>query len=304
MRKVLLSIVLCLSTIVTHAQLLGSIKLDPKELSIPSLATDSTLFLEDAIRSGLFISKQSFQICDKKSGELFGLNGKDEFGIEYTIGIKVPGGFVLTDKAVRPWVYNSKYNKYKETHDPVFFEANYAEAGKKVKYASLDYSLSKQEELVDTTLYRFDSATFSGDGFPIDTEEGEKEGWVVWITADSETDYESEVNLNYVTSRMKISVKKSKRSYDIDIPRMAQNVLAGLYVVPSYARIGIVEFRLCGIIAPAGEDWKIFCPFAGQEQPVGQKEEVAAESAVDDPSELTPIGKQDKEKPKDKKKKK
>lgn len=66
------------------------------------------------VSPALFLFRQSFQVADNKTGDLYGLNNQDEFGAEVSIGIKVKDGFVLTDKAMRPWAYNRKFDEYKE----------------------------------------------------------------------------------------------------------------------------------------------------------------------------------------------
>ena len=81
--------------------------------------------------------------------------------------------------------------------------------------------------------------------------------------------------------------------------------MGGIYVVPVYTKIGVIEFRLCGIVSLVDDGWKIYCPF------VGMKGEEASDEAPgdtevgsDEPSELTPVKDMGKEKAKDKKKKK
>ena len=71
-------------------------------------------YVENAVRTGLFLTKHSFRICDEKSGDLFGLDGKDEFGSQYAFGVKVPGGILLTNRSVCPWLYDVNFEKYKD----------------------------------------------------------------------------------------------------------------------------------------------------------------------------------------------
>lgn len=267
--------------------------------------SNNQYIIEEAIENGLFISRQSFQICDKKTGELFGLNGEKEFGIQYSFGIKIPGGFLLNDKAVRPWIYNDKYKKYQHQYDPVFYQAKYSDVSQKAKYDSLSYTLVGMQELVDSTMYSFSSETFGGNGFVLDYSEGEKKGWIVWITIDKDTDLSNSAKLNYTIYKKDLTVGTFGEVHKIVEPNLYQNILGGIYVVPYYTEIGVIEFRLCGVIAKSKEGWKIHCPFVGMEdkmssgQKPNQEEEVKEED--EDASELTPVGKG---KNKDKKKRK
>lgn len=270
-----------------------------------TFVSNNQQIVREAVEKGFFMSKQSFQICDRESGELFGLNGKKEFGIQYTIGVKVSGGYVLTDMAVRPWVYNSKFDKYKDKYDPVFYEAMYSELGGKPKYEPLDYSLTNQEELTDEALYLFSSGTFNQTGFVVDTDAGEKNGWVVWFIAKKDADFEKSVDINYTIFRQDIKVGEGQEFSDIEMPTTEQTVMGGVYVVPYYPNAGVIEFRLCGFIAKVDNSWKIICPFVGKEiaaKPADDK--VTDEDVVqeDGGGELTPVGNKDKkEKSTDKK---
>lgn len=265
----------------------------------------SQQFVEDAVTSGLFISEQSFQICDKETGELFGLNGKSEFGKQYSIGIKIPNGLLLSDVAVRPWMYDMKYGKYKDKYDPVFYQAKFAEMKEKAEFDSLAYSMTGMQELIDTTFYSFSSQTFDGKGFALDYTKGEKDGWLVWIVADKNADISSMPKSNYSIYRKKLEVNGPKVSFDVVHPDEKQNILGGIYVVPYYTEIGVIEFRLCGVMSKSKGGWKIHCPFVGMEDEISseqkpnQEEEVKEED--EDASELTPVGKG---KNKDKKKRK
>ena len=264
----------------------------------------SQQFIEDAVTSGLFVSEQSFQICDKETGELFGLNGKSEFGKQYSIGIKIPGGLLLNDVAVRPWMYDMKYGKYKDKYDPVFYQAKFAEMKEKAEFDSLAYSMTGMQELIDTTLYSFSSDAFNGKGFALDYTKGEKDGWLVWIIADENADISSMPKLNYSIYRKKLEVDGPKVSFDVVHPDEKQNILGGIYVVPYYTEIGVIEFRLCGVMSKSENGWKIYCPFVEREEEMTFEQKPEPEGEIkddDDASELTPIGKG---KNKDKKKKK
>lgn len=84
-----------------------------KGIDNASQVLDKSLLM-DAVSSAFFLSRQSFQVADKKTGELYGLNNQNEFGKEITLGVKAKEGFLLTDKAIRPWEYNSKFNSYRD----------------------------------------------------------------------------------------------------------------------------------------------------------------------------------------------
>lgn len=265
----------------------------------------SQQFIEDAVTSGLFISEQSFQISDKETGELFGLNDKSEFGKQYSIGIKITNGLLLNDVAVRPWVYDKKYKKYQDKYDPVFYQAKFAELKEKARFDSLTYEMAGMQELVDTTLYCFSSDTFESKGFALDYTKGEKVGWLVWIVTEKDTDISSTPKFNFSIYRKNLDVNEDENSFDVTHPEEKQNILGGIYVVPYYTEIGVIEFRLCGVMSKSEDGWKIHCPFVGMEDEISSEQKPKQEEEMkeedEDASELTPVGKG---KNKDKKKRK
>lgn len=267
--------------------------------------SNNQLIVEDCVKIGLFISKQSYQVCDKKSGYIYGLHGNKEFGIQYTIGVKVPNGFVLVDQAVRPWIYDDNFKKYEEEYDPLFYEANYSDIKEDLKYDSLDYSLTKQEILIDTTIYRFTSKSFNNEGFALDNRAGEKEGWIVLIKSNQDSDFDGAGGLDFIIYRKEITIEGGCQLYDLNRDTSDENILGGIFVVPSVTKIGIIEFRLCGILTCQNDQWKIACPFVGLKDSlanIGKNDEGTNDDA--DPSELTPVSKRDTKDAKVKKKNK
>lgn len=298
----------------TDAQLLGPIKLpegseklhppkeekplpeSPKEEK-PSFK-DSIKFVEHAVINGLFISRSSFQICKRDTKELFGLNNKKEFGTSYTLGVKVPGGYLLTDKAVRPWLYNRKYAAYSTNYDPLFYEARYASKDNDFKYDSLDFKLSEQKRLFDTTLYRFPSVAFSNKGFVLDTTGGNKEGFIVWVSnKDKNLDSITSIELSVVQKKYFIE-QPSDLCQILEKPKIDGVVLGAIYVIPNYKDVGIIEFVLCGVCVETNGEWRIYFPFIDEDKLYRQYCGVSEEET------LTPIEKKEVEVPKKDKKQK
>lgn len=270
-----------------------------------SFITNDQKLVEDAIKDATFITRQSFQIKDKASGDLYGLNGKQEFGVEYSLGVKIPDGIVLTDKAVRPWNYNAKFSKYKGKYEPVPYLSSATEITKAPQYDSLSYEQDKAVALVDTVLYKASSNTYGGKGIALDGSAGEKSGWIVWVSTPKETDFEKEISHEYTIYKKSVNVEEDKKSAPIDVPDMEQTIIGALYVVPTFPRIGVIEFRLCGVAVPDGKGWKLCFPFLGMKDSKGEggKQEEAKPSDGGG-SELTPIDRKDDGKGKGKKKKK
>lgn len=257
-------------------------------------------YVENAVRTGLFLTKHSFRICDEKSGDLFGLDGKDEFGSQYAFGVKVPGGILLTNRSVCPWLYDVNFEKYKDDYSPVLFQALYSGLEETPKYDLLDYEYDKKEVVVDTAVYRFMSSTFDGKGFTLDNTTGKKDGWIIWVVAHENSNSESNVQLDFLVYRKEITVNKNGQWIEVDKPDGKQKILGGIYVVPTFKEVGIIEFQLCGVLAQANTSWRIYCPFIGKSE--SKIEQIDNQQSSE--AELTPIGKSKKGKAKNKKSRK
>lgn len=268
------------------------------QFEIGMFSTPSQLMVENAVKSSMFLSKQSFQIRDKKTDELFGLNGKKEFGIQYAIGVKINSGVLLVDRVVRPWLYDSKFEKYKENYDPVLYQSAYTEQGEKVNYQELNLESNKLEDIFEKQIYSYPTEIFARKGLTIDNAEGTKKGWIIWVVADNNADFEVTANLNFTVYQKDLAVSKAQKSFVIEKPEGVQKILGGIYVVPYYTEIGVIEFKLCGLIVPDTEmTWKVCCPFVEYSD-----SQVEPADGSEGRFELTPIGKDKKDNEKNKKK--
>lgn len=244
-------------------------------------------WIEETTKSAFFLSRQSFQVSDKKTGDLYGLNNKDEFGTEITLGMKVRNGYILTDKAIRPWEYNAKFETYKENYDPVPYASEYSEFNSTVKYDTLD--IAQPNELLTESLYFVSSDCLSGKGLAVDCTKGEKEGWLVWIGTDKDDDLNKTANLRLTCYSKKVEANESGNIV-VEAPD-DQNILGGIYVAPVNTAIGVIEFQICGVIMEKDGKWSIHFPFIGKEKMLKptqdeEKQEVEANEGKDN---LTPI---------------
>jgi len=288
MKKIIVIIAACYFVLAANAQLLGSVNFDPKNLSHLQDSTflGNNLFV-DAIRPAFFLSRQSFQLSDKKTGDRYGLNNNDEFGTEITLGVKVKGGYVLTDKAVRPWNYNAKFKTYKEGYDPVLYSSEYSEFGGSAKFDTLN--IAQPNELLSESLYLISSDCLFNKGLTVDCTKGKKEGWVVWACVDKDDDLSKTANLRLTCYSMAVEASEGG-SIDVETPDN-QRILGGVYVSPVNADIGVLEFRLSGVMIEKDDKWSIHFPFIGKEKLLkpAQGEDKKATEVDKGKDSLTPI---------------
>jgi hypothetical protein len=245
-------------------------------------------FIEKAINNCLFITHQSFQVFSKQTGEIYGYNGKDEFGYTNSLGVAVKDGVILTDQAVRPWSYDKKFKKYSNDYDPIFMDSQYAVLNDSAKFKAFEYSSADLKILSDTTLYYFPSKTFNNIGFEIDNTAGEKQGWVIWVSPKKDSSDTNKVTYTCYQKSIKIG---KEQAFEISLPNSANSAIGGVYIVPDFSVPSIIKFKLCGIIASRDDKWYInaLCEDLGT-QTNCDKESAESTDEVKD-SELTPINK-------------
>ncbi len=248
-------------------------------------------WMETVTRSALFLSRQSFRLSDNKTGELYGLDNKDEFGTDISLGVKVKDGYILTDKAIRPWEYNDKFGKYKDHYKPVPYKSEYSELTENTRYDTLDISPSKMQEISTASLYLITSDCLSGKGLTIDCTSGKKLGWVIWACTEKDEDLNKTAKVKLICYSKDVEAKDNEM-IDIDTPDYP-NILGGIYVTPVNISIGMMEFHLSGIIAKHNGKWNISFPFVGKEKLVraNSLSKTMEDQTIDRKETLTPVKK-------------
>lgn len=276
MKRVFLLLLMGVMTINSYAQLLATRK------------SAAAQWIDDAVSSAFFLSRQSFQVSDKKTGELYGLNNKDVFGTELSLGIKIKNGCILTEKAIRPWKYNQKFETYKDNYNPVMYVSEYSEFAESTEYDTLNILEPKTNELLSSYLYFVASDCFSGKGLAVDYTKGQKDGWVVWACVDKDEDLNKTAKLK-ITSYSKAIDLNVSDSINIDTPD-GQKVLGGIFVIPVNSGIGTIEFIISGIMVESNGKWNIRFPFTGNENKMNTKHSKdKQETKVDGKDSLTPV---------------
>lgn len=279
-------------------QILLAILLVPMNLfaqfNMDSFSTTNQILVENAVKNCTFIVKQSFQIQNKKTKEIFGLGGKDVFGNSYSLGLKLANGCVLSDEAICPWNYNEKFQKYREDYVPLLCKSEFSELNEEANYVEFNYK-NNFNTLGDSLFYCFGTTDFGSKGFEIDNTIGEKTGWIVWITLKKGQNIESSTDLNFIIQRQNFSISDECKNISEGIlkPKSGGKILGGFYVVPYYS-VGSVTFRLCGVLNEKDDKWSLLTPFVDYEQQKSEdanNQESNSDKQDDEDDVLTPIKK-------------
>lgn len=214
--------------------------------------------IEDAIKNGIIVICQSYQLEDTTTHQRYGRYGNKEFGKSYSIGVKVNGGIAVTNKTMKPWEYDNNYSRYRDSHKPIRYQT-------KVKELS-DSSFSQINLDIDSigTFHGIsiipDTISYNGHGFQYHKHEGKTDGWIVWITAPVDIqDCDSLRIVEHIIYRKNIEYHPDSLSYTIDVPQSTKKIWGGIFVVPQQTQIGELIFNLGGIIVETSpSSWQMF----------------------------------------------
>lgn len=236
----------------------------PAQISLQGLfSSPNQQLVEDAVRNGVFVISQQYQLKDTVSNEYFGRGGRQEFNTMVSVGIKLKGGYVYSDKAEHPWKYDSDFERYRGRYMPVICKTEFRELEDSVLTENVDFLRTGSETLVPSRFYfKTDTRCFGDKGFVPDGTAGEKNGWCVWVLSSGDT-IEATVadSVEYLIFRKTLEIVSDSTECYIDAPSTKKNVLTGLYVNPVRTDVGQITFKLVGIMDKKGDSWRINLPF-------------------------------------------
>lgn len=306
MKKTLLFL-FCLLSVSVNAQLLGSIDLDPK--AFPTNETSATI-VNKALNGSMVVVKQSYQVKSKKNGKVYGRDGRKEFGEGYTIGVKTDAGLVLTDEALKPWADDNAYKKIENNYEPFISltEVREIRNNEKTKFVLCPLQLGQQQP---KGLWIANTAGIAPNAMEIDTEEGKKDGWLIWFMTKENIGKDPTVEV--VSRVINKDIDVNGADIDVEAPSDGKAVLGGVYVCPHYLGGGHVSYQLVGVVVKEGKQWKLRTPFVGyaykkatsvdttMQEGNSEDDEIKEQQPEEENVELTPIAQDKQEKKKNKK---
>ena len=238
-------------------------------INVTSMAQQSPLdnvfgsnqqMIEEAVKDGLFVVRRYYQLQDTTKTEptYFGWNNLPYFGFTYSLGMKVISGYYMDDMAARPWVYDSRYDEYRGNarYVPVISESEYRLHNDTV-YLTLPFRDRIVGEITKDHICFIQDTVFRNKGFMVDTVGGVKKGWLVWAVTDKPLSEQPGQALSFLSYRAELTFEAGKESYEVRNLTTDKVISGGIYVVPDYSKIGRITFRMAGILAKSGEQWKV-----------------------------------------------
>lgn len=240
--------------------------------------------VEDAVRNGIILVCQDYQLRDTVSNQKYGRNHETHFGSVYSIAAKVMDALSVSNRFVRPWDYDINFTQYRNSqYQPVVSKTTFRALSDST-FSDLRYSSCNIRVLKDSVVYYVDSLSHQDRGFIVDHNKGEKDGWLVWAFVNDSTSVRRET-ISLVTYRHKVSLEDGLHSYAIKQPTVSGHILGGIYVCPTVTTIGTIEFLFEGLIVSDGQNRWQFYTFCDINQGITEISESPSESE----GVLTPV---------------
>lgn len=212
--------------------------------------------VEQAVKEGIVLLRQDYQLLDTLSNTRYGWNHQEVFNSIYSIGFNVKGSYIVNERFIRPWQFDQRYKEFRDTTYIPVISKTYSKSILDTAYTNIKYNPSYNRVIKDSLVYSVDSLTYECRGFSVDSSFGEKDGWLVWVTATDSVPQEN-TQLSIVTYRHQITIEEEKNEYIIPKPATSQNIMAGILVVPKNTHIGVLDFQVIGYAYKKGNEWYI-----------------------------------------------
>lgn len=239
-KTILILLFIAMITNVGHAQLpQGFFGVSPNQIIV-----------EKAVEKGVILFRQDFQLLDTVSNILYGRNNQEMFGSKYSIAYKLKNKCIVSDEFVNPWQYDENFRKIENnTYLPIVSSTlyrNITDSTMKI----MNYRAENCKSITDDVMCYTDNIN---NGFSIETTNGEKDGWIVWIQYSEPLSESTKVSI--VTHKHKVKFEKGIKEYELKNLNKTESHVCGFYVIPYYLKIGVVDFMFGGIINKKDNKW-------------------------------------------------
>lgn len=224
-----------------------------------SLRTNNQQLIDEALAGAFVKINQSYELCDTVKDEHFGRDEKDYFSIIPFVGIETERGLVFPSATLRPWLYDNDFEEYQDQYKPLITETKVTGLNNGKEDLTRDVSLPFLGKDVSKHLSVLCDSTQSHKGLKVDTIPGAKNGWLIWLSSNSnlaETD-----SVRFTSIKKDIEVPIDGVFLHIDKPEISETVYGGIYVTPIQSSIGQLTFTLTGVMVLDEEGWVLDFPF-------------------------------------------
>jgi len=223
------------------------------------------------LKRSIFVLQQDYSLYDKKKKKYYGYDGEDYFGRTFSLGLKCENFNILMDEAVHPWMYDTKYESYKEknlvpeiTGSKYFFiNDSTSSIG-----AELDSIFAIKDPIKDDFFYTSGPFLTDQENFTINVADTNRVGVLVWVINES-----GKINSEQLKIGLKYSTLRTEMIGTVSVtpPVSKESVIGGFFLTESGKKDN--PYSLSGIVVLRNGTWNLHFPFKNFSVGVNKKKE-------------------------------
>ncbi len=212
------------------------------------LSTGNQMMVEEAVAPAFSIVRQEFQLQDEQSGQKYNLDSLGYFGFSEAVCINLVDGIITSKVILRPWELDENVASYPE-YKPVLSvmsEYNISNGS----WTPLECpSFENAREIDNSEKVIIQDTLFTRKGLVVDTEGGQKDGWLFWV-------YREGNSLSFKSFRQKFVLNDTASMASIMQPEENDTPILGVLLSTDYSEVGVIRFKLAAIVERFAEGWK------------------------------------------------
>lgn len=244
------------------------------------LSSDNQELIREAVKDGLVLVRQSYQLEDTLTGKRYTLDNRPEFGGLTAVAVRTAGGLILPKALLEPWTGDRNYDEFRtENLIPVLSRTSVLSAGDTAWREMPLIAPYRVSPLADTAWVEAADSSYCGNGFTVGKPDS-RDGWIVWLASDTE-DLDAP-DFSMVVYRYELPESAGADGMvDVKSVNTKSTVLGGIVVVPVFDSIGRIDFVLRGVISGSPDAWKLIL--------LGGVESDDSTLIENEPVKLTPV---------------
>lgn len=248
--------------------------LNAQSITFPFKSTE-VILVERAVRDGVVLLSQEYQLEDTLSHKRYSLDNQDFFGKEDAFAVLAGQGIITSRCLVMPWENDSNYRRYKDAYYRPVVSRTLIKTTADSTWRETPIFQPVTTRTLGDSLLVFAHDTVYCNGFACDSLINGSDGWMVWLV-------ENKNVLSLVTNRYKYEQCEDEVAF-VETPQVDGRIFGGVFIIACYERIGSIDLKLCGMLTFSDNKWRISSVLLKVD-----KDDVIAED-VHTPT-LTPIG--------------
>ncbi len=219
--------------------------------------TPNQAMVKQSIEPSLVVVCSAYKLQDS-SGQHYGRNNRTEFSQGYTLGIVTDSGLITASSSIKPWLYDTDYTRYSQSHKPVLSEMSFRPIGDS-SYSSLPISIDSSSSLIMSV--RSDSLV-NIPALSIHSDTSYRNGWLLWCFASDTLGKAGAVSTSAIVCSSELNGSITAQPVVVPaMPSMVRDSVAApkpvgaVWVVPTYPKAGMIQLRVAGIAIKDSAGW-------------------------------------------------